>query len=380
MLNLAREYGLLDDSPRVAIPRGPGAPTLLAEVLMKPLGDQVRASFPREIAPFEVLVVPVAGLPRSGPREHAITDRVGRTAARRLMTDILKGGTRIVGISWGYHCWRVSRALPGGLVHRLEREAVSGIQFFPLVGSLGVIGEEARRHLLIETSANLNAARCVDNLERYGIVPRQGNDDEPAIDPPVQLTQPCVIPEEVANQPDLLEAIWQYIALDKSVQAIFGKSWALGRIGREQPQPADETLPLLHRADALVTGIGDLETSRAMVIGAIPQSLVDEARQGHAVGDISGHYICHADDYAECGEQLKQINRRVVAPTLAEYVTCTRTARMTGQGLGTFLVVNGRHKAEAVEAAISHGAANVLVCDAELAQEIVDRARRRRQA
>lgn len=380
LLKEAQEHKLLDTRPRVAIPRGAGAQVLLSTVLETHLGRAVRDCFPPQVAPFEVLVASNVGLPRvpairseTDQAEAAtrfITARVGMIAARRLMMGILND-VRIVGINWGFHCYRVSHSLPGGVTQRIERDVARDIRFFPLVGSLGVLGQRARDTMVVETSANANAARCVANLSQYGVLPRPEDTSESAIDAAIQLTQPCVIPENVARDPEHLKAVWRYIALDKSVQAIFGRRWGLSRIG-EQPTDPDEPEPLLQQADALITGISAATLSRAVLIGAIEEDLLHAARRASAVAEISAHYICHARDYPTCSEDLREVNKRVVAPTLEDYVDCTRRARVTGRGMGTMLVSNGNRKAEAVVAAITNGAVNILVCDENLARAVID--------
>lgn len=380
LIKEAQEHKLLYTRPRVAIPRGAGAQMLLSNVLETELGQAVKDCFPPEVAPFEVLVASNLGLPRVPPgdaeSEHAeaaarlITGRVGMIAARRLMMGILKD-VRIVGINWGFHCYRLSHSLPGGVAGGIDRHTAGQIGFFPLVGSLGVVGQRARETMVIETSANANAARCVDNLSQYAVRPSRDDRGDPAIDAAIQLTQPCVIPEPVGTDPEHLKAVWRYVALDKSVQAIFGRRWALSRIGEQASEP-DDPEPLLQRADALITGISTATLSRAVLIGAIEQDLLDAARQANAVGEISAHYFCHARDYPACAQRLREVNKRVLAPTLEDYVDCTRRARVTGRGMGTMLVSNGSRKAEAVAAAIANGAVNILVCDDILARAIVD--------
>lgn len=375
----AQEHKLLDTRPRVAIPRGPGAQVLLSTVLETHLGQAVKECFPPQVAPFEVLVASNVGLPRvpampDGAQADAvtrfITARVGMIAARRLMMGVLKD-VRVVGINWGFHCYQLSLSLPGGVTQRIERDVAREIKFFPFVGSLGVLGERARETMVVETSANANAARCVANLSQYGVAPRPKDAGAPAIDAAIQLTQPCVIPADVARDPEHLKAVWRYIALDKSVQAIFGRRWALSRIGEETAEP-NEPEPLLQQADALITGISTATLSRAVLIGAIEEDLLHAARRANAVAEISAHYFCHARDYPSCSGSLREVNKRVVAPTLEDYVDCTRRARVTGRGMGTMLVSNGNRKAEAVVAAITNGAVNILVCDENLAQAVID--------
>ncbi len=385
LLNEAERNRLLDSRPRVALPTGPGAALLLQEVERTDLGERVREAFAErlgaEAAPFEVLVAPSVGVPQQDPEERRreMSRRVGRVAARRVMRGILHNGARIIGINWGFHCWRLSHALPGDLFNRIPESHAADIRFFPLAGSIGVL-DEHREHLIQETSANANAVRCVENLNQYAVrpdrTPARGKEaDNPPIPVPLELTQPCVIPLEEGPEsvpPDTyLQHVWRFIASDKSVQAIFGRQWALARLSGEEVPTEPEGGTLLQRAHALITGLSTVDYSRAVRIGAIEQEFVERARAANAVGELSAHYFCHLRDYPECREDLRNVNLRVLAPTLEDYVACTRRARQLGRGLGTVLLASQARKAEAVEAAVSHGAVNIFVCDEELARALI---------
>lgn len=382
LIKTAQESHLLDMQPRVAIPRGAGARILLDEVKVTPLANDVRQCYrdrgEEELAPLEVYVTSDSGLPRSAEqgleqREHAQVNRVARLGARLLTLRILEQGARTIGISWGYHCRRLARSLPGGVANRIPKSVAETIDIFPLVGSLAV---REFAQVIIDVSANANALRAVENLSQFGVEPAQGGDEKGAVQSPVLLTQPCVIPVAAARTRDELRAIWRYVSLDHSVRAIFGETWACNR-GEIAPPPTDSSTALLRRADTLITGVGPLdpEKSTAILIGAIDKDMAEEARQAGAVADLSGHFVCHARNAEACAAKLVDINRMVVAPELQDYIDTTRRARMTGRGLGTMLMAAGVMKAEAVEAIISHGAVNVLVCSEDLAMALIARLR-----
>ncbi len=379
------DHGLLDRRPRVAVPVGEGAEFLWQRVERSDLGERVRGHLVErhrhgsETAPREVLVAPTAGLDKTEDREErsrAVVRRVGHVAARRVMRGLLDSSARairVMGINWGFHCWALSHALPAELYARLPVERARELRIFPLAGSIGLLDED-RQQYIAETSATANAERCVENLTHYGLEPRLRADEEDApIPPPMQLTQPAVIPHPVdgGDCESYIREVWRYIASDMSVQAIFGHEWALSRLEGDVPEHDPEG-PLLHQADTLITGLSTGDDSRAVRIGAISEQLAGQARAGAAKGEISAHYFSHAEDSEDCREALRAVNRWVVAPTIDDYVQCTRRARETGRGLGTVLVVSQKRKTAAVDAAISHGAVNVLVCDEELAQELLE--------
>ncbi len=344
------DHGLLDRRPRVAVPVGEGAEFLWQRVERSDLGERVRGHLVErhrhgsETAPREVLVAPTAGLDKTEDREErsrAVVRRVGHVAARRVMRGLLDSSARairVMGINWGFHCWALSHALPAELYARLPVERARELRIFPLAGSIGLLDED-RQQYIAETSATANAERCVENLTHYGLEPRLRADEEDAPIPPPQ--------------------------------AIFGHEWALSRLEGDVPEHDPEG-PLLHQADTLITGLSTGDDSRAVRIGAISEQLAGQARAGAAKGEISAHYFSHAEDSEDCREALRAVNRWVVAPTIDDYVQCTRRARETGRGLGTVLVVSQKRKTAAVDAAISHGAVNVLVCDEELAQELLE--------
>ncbi|MGC9319071.1 MAG: helix-turn-helix domain-containing protein [Armatimonadota bacterium] len=378
-----KDHGLLDTRPRVAVPVGDGAELLWQRVERTELGRRVRTRleqrYASDIAPREVLVAPTASLAKTEPverREIQVVRRVARVGARRLMRGLLQEErpVRICGINWGFHCWRLAHSLPAELFARLSLERARALRFFPLVGSIGVLDAD-REHYIAETSANSNAERCVENLARYGLEPGiHGDDSDSPIPPPIQLTQPCVIPFPVdnADHAAYLEQVWRYIASDVSVQEIFGQAWALARLSGEVPEHESDSGPLLHRADTLITGLSTVDDSRAVRIGAIAEELAAQAGAAGAVGEMSAHYFGYGPETPTSREALCPVNRWVVAPTICDYRQCTVRARQTGRGLGTVLVASFGRKAAAVDAAISHGAVNVLVCDEELAEALLE--------
>ncbi len=373
-LKTAEIEGLLQTEPRCALPTGSGASELMASVLMKDKGEEVRAAFPREIAPAEVLVVPTGGLAEHAPPDRVIAERVSRTAARRLAVAMLVD-TRTVGIAYGHHCRYLSAALPGGITQRLPREAAKRCQFFPMVGSLGAT-EVAEDLKLPEASAESNAIRATHNMETYGVEPSDEN--ETKLKRPPQITQPCVIADEVAGDRDLLKAAWRILSMDASIQTIFGRTWCdRHREGSDMRVPDGEG-GLLHRAHCLVTGIGDLEQSRMLALTELYPLLGELARQAGACADICGYMFCGRDDYEQNRDNLAKVNRRIVAPTLEDYIQATQRARLRSEGLGTFVIASGggepefsQAKARAIAAAISHGAINILCIDEMIAKALV---------
>lgn len=374
-IRVAEAEGLLDTSPRCALPWGPGAGELLASVLMADLGEEVRAVFPREMAPAEVLVTSVRGVPNVRDEGfRAISRRVSTAAARRLAAAMMVD-TRIVGIAYGHHCGHLSKSLPGGITQRLDPSHAAECQFFPLVGSLGA-REVAEALGLPEMSAESNAIRATRNMEVYGVEP--GAEDVKLQRPP-QVTQPCVIPAGVWNKPPMMHAAWEILSMDASIQHIFGNEWCEWRLSRGSTPLPENASGLLHQAHCLVTGIGDVQQSRHLALIKLYPSLRADAESAGACADICGYMFCGRDDYEAHRGQLDEVNHRIVAPTLEDYVRATRRARLRDEGLGTMVLASGggeeefsKAKARAISAAISHGAINILCIDEVVARAIVN--------
>jgi DNA-binding transcriptional regulator LsrR (DeoR family) len=177
----------------------------------------------------------------------------------------------------------------------------------------------------------------------------------------------------------MMQAAWEILSLDASIQYIFGDEWCRWRLSRSRSPLPENATGLLHEAHCLVTGIGDVQQSRHLALIKLYPSLRGAAESAGACADVCGYMFCGKDDYEAHREQLDEVNHRIVAPTLEDYVRATRRARLRYEGLGTMVLASGggeeefsKAKARAISAAISHGAINILCIDEVVARAIVN--------
>ncbi len=368
-LEQAEDLGILDRSPRIALPRGLAAEALYDDVVINPLARELREAYPPGPGPHEFIVVRAVRSTSGTQKDPGLetSRRIGLAAARRLMYGIIHQGVRVIGISWGTHARFLSNSLPAGVSQRLPHEEAQSIEVFGLHGSIGASGADDALQ-----SGNANAQRIVDRLNSFGVEP--STSDEPPIPSAQVVTQPLLISPRIEKLSggDGLATLWEFMSADESVQCVFGRAWARERAGAEpaEADPADDK-PLLRRSHALITGIGVPDESlRLYRLKQISKQELDAVVKAGAVADVGGHFLYADPAQAKEGDAIQAFNRRVVAPRPVDLSEATQRARNTGRGIGMMMMAR-YPRARAVLAAIRAGFVNVLVCDDVLAEELL---------
>lgn len=375
-LALAEKIGFLDRRPRLRLPRGPGAGKLLQEVMVSPLAEELRKRFRGAQDGPEFVVVPACTSKRISLEDAQLetSRRLGHAAASRLMRGILKQGVRVVGCSWGFHTGRLAGSIPAGVTEQLSVSEMRKIRVFGIHGSIGVQGADDA--LL---SGNANAQRVVEGLNEWHLSAPGGSRQRQSPVPPTQVvTQPLLISSAIAQsedgKSDDLGKYWSFMAEDRSVQAVFGRRWALGRAGvtpSDDKADVTEEKPLLERVHAIICGIGLLDQGLALRrVGIVSEQDISDLRRAGGIADVGGQILYEHPDAAREGDAVWRFNRRAVSPRSADLAAVTRRARETGVGIGT-MVIARYPRTQAALAALRAGFVGVLVCDTELAEELL---------
>lgn len=354
-------------------------PDLVDEVLAD---EEVREAGGTSRTAVEKLVKHHASRSPWTDREIEISRRVGRAGAARFCRALEEGHVRSVGVSWGYHVYRLVRSaaipFPPYTAPKAGRsplaEAARNVLLFPLIGSLGLDPLMDARGQGVTSGAHANCTRLAEKL---------------GAEAPVVLTQPAYIPKAF-HEAGQLRQIWRYIQEDLSIRLVFGHGLADRRVsadGQPMPDPAEAFLRTgnlgeasdgyVDDADCLITGVGACDAgSRAPRLGLLSPEELERSAAAGAIGDCSGSVFWDplAPPSDENQDFIRTINSRVVGPRLGDFVRATARAREAEPGtlLGTMVLASGEGKAEAVRRLCHWRAVQILVVGSDLADRLAE--------
>jgi hypothetical protein len=377
LLREAGDRGILDRTPRIAIPLVPPFESFLDEVLLPVEARELQSRYPASVGgPVRVLVVPA-----HEDRARTIA-RVGIAGAMLILRAIVafqdedtrERRVERVAFSWGYHPRAVARGIARGLA-RITPETAGRLQVFSATGVF--TSDPSSADHTASANALLFGQTLCWNLE---VTPfgEEGADQAAALPRPTLMSLPLVLPfdadaDEDNEEEEAVRILWGYVGTDAAVRRIYGDRWAQSRWAEprgdaaDPASPPDAEEPLLRRADVFVTSVGSREgTNSKAAFGGDYQKLVSTI--GPIEGDISAQFVPAASATPEQEERILRLNaRHILSPTLDELRVISQRARRDRR-LGVLLVASGVDKVAVLKRLLEmRWIVDHLVIDSQLA-------------